>query len=315
VEFEWSTGSQVGWYWLWIGTAPNQSDLVNKSMGLETSLTVTQLPVNGRPLYVTLFSYLEGSWHSYNYTYATAGSSAIAQMITPVDGSTFPGSTVIFNWSSAPGAQEYWLYIGSRAGASDLFTRSAGLNTSFTISNLPTSGQTVFVTLWTQLAGQWKTASYRYVTGSGSVVQVAPGLHYDYYEQAGMTVVPDFSKLTAVASGTIDNFDLTPRKRDEWFAVRFTGYVRVDVAGDYTFSTASDDGSNVFIDGKLLVNDDGVHGWQEKSATTNLTQGYHAITVTYFQTYGGFSLDVNWTGPGLTKQHVANGQLFHAVSN
>jgi len=315
-QFVWSTGSEVSWYYLWIGTGPNKADLVNESMGLETALTVDHLPVNGNPIYVTLFSYLGGQWQNQSYVYATAGASSIAKMITPANGSTLPGSTVTFKWSAATGAQQYWIYAGTQAGAHDVLSQSAALSTTFTMYGLPTTGKPLYITLWTLSGGRWQTASYQYVTASAGTVQVGPALAYDYYEQEGMTVLPDFSKLTPVKSGTVNNFDIAPRNKDGYFAFLYTGYIRIDVAGDYTFYSNSDDGSQVFLDGKLLVDNDGMHGSLEKSGTKSLGKGYHFITVTFFQTYGGLGLDVQWAAPtvGITKQHIPNGQLFHAVA-
>src|SRR5438477_12277466 len=55
VTFQWTQGSGVEEYWLLIGTTPGGYNLVGKSTGLATSMTVTQLPVSGKPLYVTLY--------------------------------------------------------------------------------------------------------------------------------------------------------------------------------------------------------------------------------------------------------------------
>jgi hypothetical protein len=313
-QFVWSAGSEVQWYWVWIGTGPNQADLVSQSMGLETSLTVQQLPINGKPIYLTLFSYIGGKWQSQPYVYATASPSAIAKMITPADGSTLPGSTVTFKWSPATGAQQYWIYAGSQPGGNNLLSQSAALSTVFTMSNLPTTGQPLYITLWTLTGGAWQSASYHYVTGSGGTVQVVPALAYDYYEQQGMDVLPDFSTMTPVKSGTVNNFDLSIRNRDNDFAVRYTGYIRIDATGDYTFYSASDDGTQLSLDGKPLVNNDGIHGTVEQSATKTLAAGYHQITLTYFQGPGGFFLDVQWSGPAINKQHIPNGLLFHAIT-
>jgi hypothetical protein len=129
-----------------------------------------------------------------------------------------------------------------------------------------------------------------------------------------MTALPDFSKMTPVKSGTISNFDLSLRNRDNDFAVRYIGYVRVDLAGDYTFYSSSDDGTQLFLDGQLLVNDDGIHGTIEQSGTKTLAAGYHQIELNYFQGPGGFYLDVQWSGPGFGRQHIPNGQLFHPVT-
>ena len=40
---------------------------------------------------------------------------------------------------------------------------------------------------------------------------------------------------------------------DDHFAASWTGKIRIETAGDYMFSTASDDGSYLWIGGELVV--------------------------------------------------------------
>ena len=64
--------------------------------------------------------------------------------------------------------------------------------------------------------------------------------------------------------------------------MRFRGYINITTAGSYTFYTASDDGSKLYIDGVQVVDNDGLHGIVEQSGTLTLTAGMHAIEVTFF---------------------------------
>jgi hypothetical protein len=52
----------------------------------------------------------------------------------------------------------------------------------------------------------------------------------------------------------------------------------------------SDDGSKLYIDGKLIVDNDGCHGELEKSENAQLTEGMHVIRVDYFDNINGESL-------------------------
>ncbi len=72
------------------------------------------------------------------------------------------------------------------------------------------------------------------------------------------------------------------REREDDFAFRFRGYLLIESAGDYTFYTSSDDGSQLFFDQALVVDNDGRHGNQERSGNVNLAAGYHEIVVTMF---------------------------------
>ena len=71
---------------------------------------------------------------------------------------------------------------------------------------------------------------------------------------------PDFSTLTPVETGTSTNFDISLANSATTFAFNFTGFINVPSDGQYTFYTTSDDGSNLYIDNVLVVDNDGLHG-------------------------------------------------------
>ena len=72
------------------------------------------------------------------------------------------------------------------------------------------------------------------------------------------------------------------------FVMRFRGTIAVPTAGTYTFKTASDDGSMLYIDQQEIVNNDGNHGVSEQSADVDLAAGPHA------QGHGWGSLPGSW---------------------
>jgi hypothetical protein len=129
------------------------------------------------------------------------------------------------------------------------------------------------------------------------------GLNYEYYEGT-WTSLPSFDSLTPIAVGKANNFDIGLRQRDDYFAFRFTGYIKVPADGNYTFYTNSDDGSKLYINGSLVVDNDGLHGMLERSGSINLLAGKHAIVVTYFEYDGGQGLVVSYSGPGISKKQI-----------
>src|SRR6185436_12830065 len=76
------------------------------------------------------------------------------------------------------------------------------------------------------------------------------------------------------------------------------GVLNVNVAGPWIFQTISDDGSVVYIDGILRVDNNGFHGIQSVSATVNLAVGQHSIVIGYMQTGGGQEMDFLIQQPG-----------------
>ncbi len=137
------------------------------------------------------------------------------------------------------------------------------------------------------------------------------GINYSYYQSNnGYTVIPVFSSLTPVKTGISNTFDISLASRNTLFAFHFAGYINVPADGQYTFYTRSDDGSNLYMDNVLVVNNDGVHGAQERSGTIGLKAGKHAISVGYFQQNGGSILTVSYSGPGISKQPIPASALF-----
>lgn len=88
----------------------------------------------------------------------------------------------------------------------------------------------------------------------------------------------------------------------EWFAIEFSGKLHADQSGDYNFRVCSDDGSKIYIDGVMLVNNDGVHASSCALGQRTLAQGEHDIRVEYFQgPRYQIQLEVYWTPPGGTE--------------
>merc|ERR1711975_98584 len=85
--------------------------------------------------------------------------------------------------------------------------------------------------------------------------------------------------------------------RDNWVA-KFEGYLKITKSGTYRFYTNSDDGSFLYIDNHLVVNNDGLHGMRTKHGTRSLKQGtQYKVTVWFFERGGGAGLHVHWSGP------------------
>jgi putative heme-binding domain-containing protein len=142
---------------------------------------------------------------------------------------------------------------------------------------------------------------------SGSLLQES-GIKVDYfYPSANNVAIETLAKMTPNASGVVPQIvmNVPQLKQRDKFALRFTGMINAPKAGNYKFFVASDDGSRIYLDGKLLVNNDGLHGMKEMNASIKLAAGTHDLIVTYFDNGGGDGLNVAWAGPGFKKQKIA----------
>src|SRR5205823_639544 len=79
------------------------------------------------------------------------------------------------------------------------------------------------------------------------------------------------------------------------FGVRWTGMINIAQPGPTVFTIGSDDATRLYVDGVLLVNDDGGHAVQTISNTINLTAGLHDIRLDYTQGNGGNAAVLGYT--------------------
>lgn len=142
---------------------------------------------------------------------------------------------------------------------------------------------------------------------------VSNGLNYEYFQASSYSKLPDFSSVSPVKTGTAANFDLSVADREEVYAINFSGYIDVPSDGQYTFYTNSDDGSQLYIDNIMVVNNDGTHALLEKSGTIGLKAGKHTISVGFFQQSIDKQLDVSYAGPGFSKKRIPSSALYSSL--
>jgi hypothetical protein len=167
VTFGWAAGSGSTAYWLDIGNTPGGNQYYQSgNLGNVTSATVNGLPTDGSTVYVTLYSLVGGKWLSNAYTYTAFNQgSGLAAMVSPTPGTTLSGNTQTFTWSAGTGATAYWLDIGNVAGGNQYY-QSGSINAlTTTVTTLPADGSQIYVTLYTQIGGQWYSNAYTYVSG------------------------------------------------------------------------------------------------------------------------------------------------------
>jgi hypothetical protein len=117
--------------------------------------------------------------------------------------------------------------------------------------------------------------------------------------------------MSPVKVGVTKNFFTAPRAQNKNYGFSFNGYIQVMRAGTYKFFTASDDGSRLYINNTLVVENGGVHRLRERVGSIILPVGYHAIRVDYFQASSTAGLRVMYQGPALSKRTVPNNVLFY----
>ena len=184
--------------------------------------------------------------------------------------------------------------------------------TSYQITETPVPTQQVTVNrsgryVRVQLAGA-NYLSLAEVEVYGANQGVVNGVTYEYFEGV-WDRLPDFDSLSPVATGTATTFDLSVANQSDFFGIRYRACLNVPADNTYTFFTYSDDGSRLFIDGNLVVDNDGLHAAREASGSVTLTAGMHPMEVQFFERAGVEVLTVSWQGPGISKQPIAESFL------
>lgn len=137
------------------------------------------------------------------------------------------------------------------------------------------------------------------------------GLRYRYYEGT-WTQMPEFSQLEPKFSGVASDLNVESRqfRPDNWGMV-LEGDFEVDETGEYTFYLNSDDGSMLYLDDKLVINNDGDHSVLELNAMTTLSAGTHRLRLEFFDSLGEAILELDVEGPGLSRQPIPFARLSH----
>jgi hypothetical protein len=122
---------------------------------------------------------------------------------------------------------------------------------------------------------------------------------------------PDLNNLKKVSSGKQYDFDVTKiKKREDYVAIIFEGFVQLDHPGDYNFYSSANDGSWLYVDNKLVVDNSRRSPSGKENNIIRLQQGKYPIKVIYYENSGTESLNVLMKGPGMDKQAIPPIKLF-----
>jgi RHS repeat-associated protein len=168
------------------------------------------------------------------------------------------------------------------------------------------------------------TTSYRYdETAIGSSSSAGPameGLQGYYYTNQNLAGIPslvetdpnvDFDWTSSDPSGLGDPSD---------FSVAWEGEIHVATGGDYTFTTVSDEGTQLTIGGQVAIDN-----WQDQSASDpvsspaiSLEAGWYPIELTYYGHAGSAQVELEWAcsdGCSISTETVPEADLQPAWLN
>lgn len=111
-----------------------------------------------------------------------------------------------------------------------------------------------------------------------------PGLNYKYYS-GSFTQLPDFSRFEVSQAGTTMVLDLASMAKPGSvnFGLVINGFIEVPETGLYRLQLTSDDGSCLYVNDELVVDNNFNHPPQAESGLRKLEKGLHPIRVEYYQ--------------------------------
>jgi azurin len=141
------------------------------------------------------------------------------------------------------------------------------------------------------------------VTMQGRLRIFSPGpqlSHLKYAMYLGdWKTLPDFSTLEPHRAGEAES-NLIEIKLDDYknqFGLVYTGKVNAPKDGEYQFFLASDDGARLLVNGKAVVENDGIHpSTAVREGKVKLSAGEHDVRIEYFQGGGEAELGAAWKG-------------------
>ncbi len=102
----------------------------------------------------------------------------------------------------------------------------------------------------------------------------------------------------------------------EFFAIAWLGFIRVPSGGEYRFYVTTDDGSRVWVDGKLLID-----AWKDQPPTTYvsepvfLEEGYHRLKYYFYNRYAFAEAVLGWIPPHGSAGPIPKEAYYHNVSS
>lgn len=136
------------------------------------------------------------------------------------------------------------------------------------------------------------------------------GVKYTYYEGEFKNLEEVKTKGVKKDNGTMTNFIVDEAPAEDHYAYEFTSYLNIPETAVYRFFINSDDGARLYIDGKLLIDNDGSHSAARKGQKIALNKGFHEIKIEYFEDYMGQELKVRMLSRNMSEQLIPDNMLY-----
>ncbi|WP_281336892.1 PA14 domain-containing protein [Flavobacterium eburneipallidum] len=144
-----------------------------------------------------------------------------------------------------------------------------------------------------------------------SVNGLTNGLKGEYYTNMNLTGSPALTRTDATAGFNWGGGSPDPSIPNDGFSVRWSGYVQPLYSETYTFSTSSDDGIRLWVNGVQIINNWTNHGVTVDNGNITLTAGVkYSIVLEFFENGGDAIAQLSWSSPSQASQIIPQSQLY-----
>lgn len=136
-------------------------------------------------------------------------------------------------------------------------------------------------------------------------------ISYEVFHLDNLSFIPSIGNRIPDAIGSVFEFSSEEVRKHIQSNTLFRFKSVMEIAEDdtYNFAVRSDDGSKLFIDGELVVDNDGDHGVRTKNGSVELEKGQHSVEVLWFNGGGDGWLDVYVKSDEMTNQILSTNLL------
>lgn len=124
------------------------------------------------------------------------------------------------------------------------------------------------------------------------------GLNAEYFDNKNLEGTPKLKRIDKNVNFHWD--DRSPAKEigEDNFSVRWTGYLKAPATGLYSLKTSADDGTRLYLDDQLIINDWNDHAVETRSYNVQLEKGkLYKIKLEYYENGGGAVAILGWALP------------------
>jgi len=156
---------------------------------------------------------------------------------------------------------------------------------------------------------------YTYTVSNGDISVACPGsgtgLIAEYYNNMILNGLPALTRTDATVNFDWGNGNPGSPINNDNFSARWTGKIQPCYSETYTFTTRSDDGIRLWVNGTQIINNWTDHGATNNTGSISLIAGQkYDIILEYYENGGGAVAQLSWNSPSQTIQIIPQSQLY-----